>query len=389
MDGAEYQHFHSVNLNGVDILEIRGVLTKYPSEAQLRHGGAAVTEIQPVFTQAINSDSSAVVFVIDSPGGEVTGLPGLVDAVFEAKKSGKKVIAQIDGRAASAAYWLASQCDAIYCTHETDEAGSIGAIRVLTDSSKLAERDGIEILVFKTGEMKSLGVPGVPITDDMKTYIQSTVDAVYEDFSKAVQRGRKLSAEAVEAISDGRVFRATEAKQLGLIDGIQSLDTTLAMLAGNYPKRRSRTMAGATLAEIKAECPGASAEFVVQCMESGADAGQVRANWKAKTDQIHAETLADNTKLKADLTAAQASIATLTAEVAGLKKKPASFIPAGGTATQATTEEAEGISATDQFTALVNAEAAKCGSRLKAVQAVVRSNPEVHKAMLIEAKGVK
>lgn len=384
----DYQHVEARRQGTTDIIEIRGVLTKYPSDVQQHFGGAAVTELQPAFASAINGDATAVVFVMDSPGGEVSGIPGFADAIYEARKSGKKTIAQVDGLSASANYYLASQCDQIFCTHETDKVGSIGAIRVLADTSKLAANSGVELVVAKTGEMKSLGVPGAPITEEMRAYMQETVDAVQADFSKAVQRGRKMSEAAVKAVSDGRVYRATEAKQLGLIDGIQSLDQTLAALAGSSSsKRKGRNMAGATYAELKAECVGASAEFLISCLDSGIDAGQARANWQAKQNQDVAAMLAENVKLKADLATAQASVATLTTEIAGLKKKPASFIPAGGTSTQASTEtEGGGVSARDQFTALVNKEAATGIPRDRATMNVVKKNPEIHAAFLAEMK---
>jgi len=46
-----------------------------------------------------------------------------------------------------------------------------------------------------------------------------------------VQRGRRLNAAAMEQIAQGGIFLPEEAKSLGMIDGIQTIETTLAQMA--------------------------------------------------------------------------------------------------------------------------------------------------------------
>lgn len=375
-----------VNMGGVALLEVRGVLTKYPSYLQAMFGGAASTDIQAAFNKAINDQSiHAICVVVDSPGGAVSGVPELADAIFAAKQSGKQVVMQVDGVMASAAYYFGSQADKIYATHRTNRIGAIGAMMALADTSKQAEEEGIEIVVATTGELKPMGMPGVALSEAMRASMLESVTAANAEFTAAIQRGRGLKPEQLSSMSDGRVINAAEAVTAGLIDGIQSLDVTLAALQGSnrtVPKTKGKTMAGATFAEIKAECVGAPAEFIVQCQESGAELPQVKANWEARRMAIQAE---QATKIET-LTA---TVATLTAELATEKARTAPIIkgkevPAGGSS-----QNSGELTATQQFQEGVNALAATGLSRAVATAKYVSQNPTVHAAFLAEMKGAK
>lgn len=376
-----------VNRDGVAIIEARGVLTKYPSYLQSLFGGAATTDLHDAFKAAtLDPYVTAICLLIDSPGGAANGIPALADAIHEARGKGKPVAVQIDGVLASAAYYFASQADKVYASHRSDRAGSIGTMLVIEDSSKAAEKAGVEMFVASSGELKSIGAPGVPLTDAQKTYLQSTVDAMQADFSAAVQRGRKLTPEQVQAVADGRVLTAPDAINAGLIDGIQSLETTLAELQGSKKplvKVGGKRMASASYAEIKAECVGATPEFIVQCQEAGLEPQQCRANWFAKLTQ---QTAADATKV-AELTA---KVAELEAQqvanqtkIEALTKTP--VVPPGGAKVA---EGAETVSAVQQFREGVNKLVSAGVSRQIAVSQFVRANPEINAAMLAETKGV-
>jgi len=375
-----------VNTNGVALMEVRGVLTKYPTYLQAIFGGAASTDLQAAFTAAINDQSiHAICIVVDSPGGAVSGVPELADSIFAARQSGKTVVVQVDGLMASAAYYFGSQADRIYATHRTNRIGAIGAMMALNDTSKQAEKEGVETVVATTGELKPMGLPGVALTDAMRATMLASVTAANAEFTAAIQRGRGMKPEQLSSMSDGRVINATDALITGLIDGIQSLDVTLAALQGSnrtVPKIKGKNMAGATFAEIKAECVGAPAEFIVQCQESGAELPQVKANWEARRMAIQAEQAAKIETLTA-------TVATLTAELATEKARTAPVIkgkevPAGGSS-----QNSGELTAPQQFKEGVNALAATGLSRAAATSKYVSQNPTVHAAFLAEMKGAK
>lgn len=178
---------------------------------------------------SVNPDISGILLSIDSPGGSSAGMPELVMDVNKAREK-KPVWAHIEDMGASAAYYLASQADALFASPGS-VVGSIGTMLAVPDLSKLAEREGVFVHMFKTGDLKGAGYPGTPVTEEQQTEFQSWVDGVQELFDSAVRKGRYLSAAELSAVRTGGIFMPPVAQNLKLIDGIQSFDKTLARLA--------------------------------------------------------------------------------------------------------------------------------------------------------------
>lgn len=208
------------------IIDVQGVMVKRESWFTALGYGASTLAVARAVDEAVADEKvKSIVLNIDSPGGTVDGQHALVEAVQKARKA-KPVIAQVDGLAASAGYWLASAADAIYAG-PGDEVGSIGVRLMLYDFSRAFENAGVEAVPIDTGKYKSAGAFGTEITDDQRAYFQTMVDAYFRDFYADVRRGRKLSDARAKEVSDGRTFIARDALDLGLIDGIGNLESTL------------------------------------------------------------------------------------------------------------------------------------------------------------------
>jgi len=216
----------AVGKSNIAIVRIQGPLSKSSGYYSI---GTAVLR-KEIRAAAVNPQINAILLVIDSPGGTVAGTSELAADIAEARKA-KPVWAFIEDVGASAAYWLASQADLIYANSPTALIGSIGTIIVAYDYSKMAEKDGIKALVFATGDMKGAGVPGTEITADQQAYFQGIVDEAQKSFDAAVMRGRGMSAATLAKVRNGGVYPASKALEMRLIDGIQSLDSTLSKLA--------------------------------------------------------------------------------------------------------------------------------------------------------------
>lgn len=225
------------------IVGLRGPMLKNASWFSRYFGFAAARDTRAaVLAAGADDDVSTVVLQIDSPGGAVDGTLELAEAVAAVAKV-KPVIAQVDGMAASAAYWVASQATRIVMG-PTDMVGSIGVRMMLYDFSKLYENEGVEPVPIDTGEFKSAGAEGTKITEAQRADFQRVVDQMFEMFLASVAKGRGVSADRVREVADGRVFLAEEAISLGLADGVQSMDATLAGLRARSD-RRSRMAAAA------------------------------------------------------------------------------------------------------------------------------------------------
>jgi ClpP class serine protease len=108
---------------------------------------------------------------------------------------------------------------------------------------------GVQVRVVSTGPYKGLGIPGTPLTEAYVDEVQHHIDQVGHFFFAAVQRGRRLQPTQLAAVSDGRLWIAAEAKQLGLIDAIQTFDQALAMALDTRPVRQ--TAARAELSRLR------------------------------------------------------------------------------------------------------------------------------------------
>lgn len=195
-----------------------------------------------VRSAAADPDIGAIMLLIDSPGGSIDGLYQLGDAVYEARRA-KPVIAQAQGMIASAAYWVASQADEIYA-QRGDMIGSIGVRLMLYDYSGFFEEAGVRAIPVDSSPadrpFKSAGAFGTPITDEQVADFQRLIDGHFADFRAVVLRGRPKLAANFDAVADGRVWLADEAQSLGLIDGVQQAEDTLADLLATVAENGAR-----------------------------------------------------------------------------------------------------------------------------------------------------
>lgn len=227
--------------SGMGIVRVRGEMVKAASpSAQRFFGLASASDLRmAVRAAAQDEDVRTIVMLVDSPGGSVDGLAELGDEVRAAAQI-KPVIAQVDGMAASAAYYAIANATEIRA-QRMDMVGSIGTYLAIPDMSGMAEQMGIEMVVAATGELKGMGIPGTELTEAHRAEMQRLVNRYFADFRSAVISGRTMTAEQFERVSTGAVFVGDEAVSLGLVDKISSVDETLRQFAVQ-PTSRRRTM---------------------------------------------------------------------------------------------------------------------------------------------------
>lgn len=318
---------------GVAVVELVGPLMKHVSSFS---GGTSTIAARRAIRNAANDETiSSILLSIDSPGGTVAGTQDLADDVFAAAKI-KTVHASIQDFGASAAYWVASQATKIFTTQST-LAGGMGTFLKIFDMSKMAENEGVEVLIIKAGEFKGMGTPGTKITDEQIEQFQIVVDDLNDHFMKGVANGRSmLSLAEVKKLADGRIHIAAKAKRLNLIDGIEPFDATLARLSKSSNRRTKpmneanaeteqattdavpQQVAGqsppplatrtaqvistaASIDEIKAACPGSEKDndFLVSQLAAKATTGQAQAAWMTLQNQRVEASEKENTELKA------------------------------------------------------------------------------------------
>lgn len=215
----------SVTNDGIGLVVMSGAFVKGAS----KYSNADTTQARRMIREAARDDSvRGILLLIDSPGGMLAGTEELGRDIAMAAQA-KPTHAHIDDLGASAAYWAASQASFI-TANATAEIGSIGVYAVVTDRSKQAEMEGIKVHVVSTGPNKGALVPGTEVTDDQLAMVQESVSAAHGHFLAAVHSGRGLEGAALDAASTGRVWKATEAMAMGLIDQVAFQDDAVGIL---------------------------------------------------------------------------------------------------------------------------------------------------------------
>lgn len=333
MEGNPRQHAQartdeqSADGQRIAMIAIRGMLTKQGSSVS--DAGSTIAIRKAIRDAAGDGNVDAILLVFDSPGGVVSGVADLAADVRSAR-SQKPVFAFVEDLCASAAYWIASQCDRVFANQYTAQIGSIGTYLALYDYSKQAEKEGVRAVVIKSGHYKGAGFPGTEVTEEQQAAWQQVVDGLQAQFSEAVSSGRSIALATVRVLADGRVHLAADAQSLGLIDGVQSLETTIAQLAAESRNRtlshsnmRSETTMSedpkiVTASDIKACCPGCSDAFIVAQLTAGATLDQAQSAHMeaqlARIDELTKQTATletQNTQLQEANKASQSGVVPL------------------------------------------------------------------------------
>jgi signal peptide peptidase SppA len=179
----------------------------------------------------------AVALVINSPGGS-PAQSELIGRHIRALSAEKKipVIAFVEDVAASGGYWLACAADEIY-TAQTSIVGSIGVISASFGLKDLIERYGVERRIYTSGKDKSFLDPFVEEKPgDVKRLkgLQKDLHQSFIDWVKA-RRGDKLKGDD-KTLFEGGFWLAEQAQELGLIDGLGSVDAQMKERFGENVK---------------------------------------------------------------------------------------------------------------------------------------------------------
>lgn len=171
----------------------------------------------------------AIVVRVDSPGGAVAPTQEIFEEIQRAKKK-KPFVASMGSTAASGGYYIASACDKIIANAGT-LTGSIGVIMQLTNVEELMKKVGVKGFNVKSGVNKDIGSPFQTLSPEGRQILQSLVDNVHSQFVAAVAQSRGMDEAVVRKLADGRIYSGEQAKDLGLVDQIGTLEDAIELAA--------------------------------------------------------------------------------------------------------------------------------------------------------------
>ena len=194
----------------------------------------------------------AVVMRVNSGGGSAIASEQIWHAIKQLKEK-KPVVISMGGMAASGGYMIS--CGANYIFAEpTTITGSIGIFGLVPNLSGLvSDKLGITwdgVTTNRYSDYETNLIFGDENSDEMRC-LQAYTDRGYVNFLDIVAEGRKMTRDDVDSIGQGRVWLATDALGIGLVDQLGSLDDAvkkaaeLAHLqeyhANAYPAKKSWT----------------------------------------------------------------------------------------------------------------------------------------------------
>lgn len=175
-----------------------------------------------------DSSVRALILRIDTPGGGVAASQEIYEGILKFKDSGKMVIASMGAIAASGGYYIACAADTIMANPGT-LTGSIGVIFSFPTFEKLMKSVGIELEVFKAGDMKDVGNYSREATPEEREMLQAAIDDTYDQFIAVIAETREMEIERVREIADGSIYTGRQALELGLIDELGTYEDAISL----------------------------------------------------------------------------------------------------------------------------------------------------------------
>lgn len=192
---------------------------KTPNLAQIDIKGAIfdANEVILALENAKNDKNiKGVLLYIDSPGGALSPSVELFMQVKNLAKT-KKVVAYAGGNMTSGSYYAGVSADKIIANPGAF-IGSIGVIMQVPNISELAQKIGVKEQSVKAGEFKEAGTFMREWSEAERASLQGLVNKSYELFSSDVAAARGLDIKRRDEWANARVFLASDAVKLGLVD---------------------------------------------------------------------------------------------------------------------------------------------------------------------------
>ena len=199
------------------VVPVHGTLTKYDNCT-----GCSVMEVVDTMEEYRGDESIVgVVLDIDSPGGVVNAIMPLVAEIRKWQNDGKPVIAHVD-QCCSAAYWIASQTDAIFADNIMSQIGSIGAYAQIVDDRENKQTGEKTIDIYAEQSTEKNREYRAALDGDVKP-MQDRLSKTVNIFIEAVKSGRPDIKADAEGVMSGAVFMAPEAVDLGMVNGMADI----------------------------------------------------------------------------------------------------------------------------------------------------------------------
>lgn len=223
-----------------------------------------------------NKSIKAVVMRVDSPGGSGYASDVIWQQLRRLNEE-KPLVVSMGTVAGSGGYYIACPARRIFA-HPTTITGSIGVLGILQSAQSQLNRMDYELTEMKRGDRATLGSPHRAISKEDRQFIQDYINDFYGIFVDRVATTRRLPAEEVRKIAEGRIYTGRQALAIGLVDELGGLNDAIesARAMANIP-------ASAELKIIHYPRAGSLGEIFESLSSAGAGRASLEAFAQATT----------------------------------------------------------------------------------------------------------
>jgi protease-4 len=173
-----------------------------------------------------DKNTQGVVVRCNSPGGSPVQAQTIYDEMKRLRKKYPDIplYAVIEDVCASGGYFVAAGADRIY----VGKASIVGSIGVLMNGfgfTGLMDKLGVERRLITAGENKGMLDPFSPLDEKDKEHVKKMMGDIHQQFISVVREGRGKRLKESPEIFSGLIWTGERSVDLGLADGIGSLDS--------------------------------------------------------------------------------------------------------------------------------------------------------------------
>jgi len=217
--------------NTIRAFSVTGPILAGASDGATLTGGTYGYELAAMIDATTAEEAAGLMLVMNTPGGTINGSKAIADAVTRyQERTGKKVVALVQGMSASGGMYAMAGADEIIADHGS-LIGSIGVIygpisryRDVTAITGSLLEPGVETTggitqeYLTMGRGKDFGNPYRDMTDEEREVFTGAIQNMYDDFVDWVATARDLEPAFITDTLGAHVFDTETAVEHGLVD---------------------------------------------------------------------------------------------------------------------------------------------------------------------------
>jgi protease-4 len=178
----------------------------------------------------MDDDIKAVVLRINSPGGSVAASEEIYHQLEALRAAGKPVVVSMGDLAASGGYYISAPANQIWASPAT-LTGSIGIFAIVPTIDQTLSKIGVGVDGVGTTPLAGALSIDRPLGPEVSQLLQSQIDRGYQQFVDRVASGRRETPQQIDAIAQGRVWAGADARRIGLVDHLGTMEDAIKAAA--------------------------------------------------------------------------------------------------------------------------------------------------------------